>query len=72
MDGFPLLLARREDHLSAARISNACRRKGVSASTIDCLIAAQTISVKGELFTLDDDFELIASHTGLRLREIHA
>jgi predicted nucleic acid-binding protein len=72
MAGFPLLPTRREDHLAAARISNACRRKGASASTIDCLIAAQTISMKGELFTVDRDFGEIAEHTRLSLYEIRA
>jgi len=66
-DGFPLLLAGRREHVLAARISNTCRRTGVSVSTVDCLIAAQTIAVAGRLFTLDNDFERIAALTDLKL-----
>ena len=65
--GFPLLLAARREHVLAARISNTCRRTGVSVSTVDCLIAAQTITAAGRLFTLDKDFEKIAAHTDLKL-----
>lgn len=67
MEGFPLILAGRSDHLSAARISNACARKGVSTSTVDCLIAALAISRKASLFTVDDDFVRMAPHSGLSL-----
>lgn len=67
MDGFPLVIARREDHLTAARIANACARKGVPISTVDCLIAALAISRKAALFTLDTDFSRMAPHCGLTL-----
>ena len=72
MEGFSLLSARREDHLAAARISNTCRRHGISASTIDCLIAAQAIAVKGELYTLDRDFTSVAALTKLLLYQPHS
>jgi hypothetical protein len=67
LEGFPLMTADREDHVRAAGLSNACRRAGVAATTIDCLIAAQTIAVEGRLFTLDRDFRLLAPHCGLKL-----
>ncbi len=67
MDGFPLVIARREDHLTAARIANACARKGVPTSTVDCLIAALTISRNAALFTLDADFARMAPPCGLTL-----
>ena len=67
MDGFPLVIARREDHLTAARIANACARKGVPISTVDCLIAALAISRRAALFTRDTDFIRIAPHFGLTL-----
>lgn len=67
MEGFPLVMARREDHLTAARIVNACARKGVPISTVDCLIAALAISRKAALFTLDTDFSRMAPHCGLTL-----
>lgn len=67
MGGFPLVMARREDHVTAAQIANACARKGVPISTVDCLIAALATSRKAALFTLDTDFSRMAPHCGLTL-----
>lgn len=67
MDGFPLVLAKSADHVAAARIANACARKGVPTSTVDCLIAALAISRKAALFTLDIDFTRMVPHCGLTL-----
>lgn len=67
MVGFPLILATEEDHIRAAQISNICRRSGVVAKTVDCLIAAMTIERNAQLFTTDKDFEYIAEHTSLEL-----
>ena len=67
MDGFPLVIARREDHLTAARIANACARKGVPTSTVDSLIVALAVSRKAALFTIDKDFARMAPHCGLIL-----
>lgn len=67
MEGFPLVIARREDHLTAARIANSCARKGVPTSTVDCLIAALAVSRQAALFTLDDDFARMAAPIGLTL-----
>lgn len=69
VQGFPVLTAGRDHHVFAARISNACRLAGVSATTIDCLIAAQTIVARGKLLTLDRDFAGIATHCALELLE---
>lgn len=68
-EGFPVLAAGRDDHVLAARISNACRTAGVSVTTIDCLIAAQTIVARGKLLTLDRDFARMAPYCGLELLE---
>ena len=67
LDGFPLVEARQEDHVAAARIANACARKGVPTSAVDCLIAALAVSRKATLFTLDIDFARMAPHCGVRL-----
>jgi predicted nucleic acid-binding protein len=67
LGGFPLLLADRAAHLQAARVRNLCRGAGIAAASFDCLIAAQTLQVDGELFTLDEDFTHIARVTGLKL-----
>ena len=67
MAGFPVLSAGEADHVRAARIGNACRGHGVACSTVDALIAAQTVEGKGRLFTTDTDFERIAAYSGLKL-----
>ncbi len=65
--GFPLLLADESHHIRAAEIANTCRKAGVSCSTVDALIAAQTILERGQLFTTDRDFKAMASCCELRL-----
>lgn len=64
---FPMLLARSSDHLLAAGLFNTCKRHGVSATLVDCLIAAQTIANGARLWTLDQDFGRIARHSELAL-----
>jgi predicted nucleic acid-binding protein len=70
MEGYPLILATREQHVEAANISNVCRKAGVSPATVDCLIAAQCILLNGVLLTLDDDFKRISGCCGLRIYPI--
>jgi predicted nucleic acid-binding protein len=70
MEGFPLVLAERADHVSAARIANGCARKGLPTSTVDCLIAALAVSRKAPLLTVDDDFAGMAPHCGLTLLSV--
>jgi len=67
LESFPLLPMERADYVAAARIHRRCASKGVTASTVDCLIAAACIRHKAILLTTDKDFEQIASHSGLRL-----
>jgi predicted nucleic acid-binding protein len=70
LDGFPLLIATREHHIEAAKISTACRKGGVAAATVDCLIAAQCVFSNSPLLTTDDDFKQIARHAQLMLYPI--
>ena len=70
LDGFPLLLATKDHHVEAAKISTACRKGGVAAATVDCLIAAQCISSNSPLLTTDEDFKRIALHAALKLYPI--
>ena len=70
MEGYPLILATKEQYIEASNISNVCRKAGISAATIDCLIAAQCIMLNGILLTLDDDFKRISGCRGLRLYPI--
>lgn len=67
VSGFPIVLATHEHHTRAAQITNACRRAGVVASTVDALIAAMTLDLKGRLFSLDGDFSAMAPHCDLVL-----
>lgn len=64
---FPLLALERSDYVVAARLRRSCLTKGVSASTIDCLIASAAIAHGCSLLTADDDFGHIARHTDLEL-----
>ena len=70
MEGYPLILATKEQHVEAANISNVCRKAGVSAATVDGLIAAQCILLNGVLLTLDDHFKSISGCCGLRIYPI--
>jgi predicted nucleic acid-binding protein len=67
MGGFPVITATIADHLAAASVANACSAKGIAASSIDCLIATQTIGAGSSLFTLDEDFLRIATCCSLVL-----
>ena len=67
MAAFAVVPAATEDHVEAARIRNACLAKGLNVSGVDCLIAACAINGHHELFTVDDDFGAIATHTPLKL-----
>lgn len=67
LGGFPLLIASRADHVTAARLTNTCRGTGIAVTTIDCLIAALTIAAGGQLFTADEDFRHMAACCKLKL-----
>lgn len=67
LEGFPILLATRDHHVSAARIANICIQAGVTVSTVDCLIAAMTVESRARLLTGDRDFVRMAPHCGLNL-----
>lgn len=70
LSGFPLLLPTREIHVQAAQLRSRCRVHGIAAATVDCLIAAHTMVVGGQLFTLDEDFAWIAKHSELKILSI--
>ena len=67
LEGFPLVLAARKHHIRAARVANTCSARGISAGTIDYLIAAMVIEERASLLTTDGDFALMAPHIGLAL-----
>lgn len=57
-------------YIKAAEIFRRARSRGLSITTIDCIIAAIAIDHGAVVFTLDTDFERIASITGLRLHKL--
>ena len=67
LEPFPILTAEPRHHVLAAKIANACRRKGVATSTVDCLIAALATSSDASLFTLDEDFVRMVPLCGMKL-----
>ncbi|MBT5927966.1 MAG: PIN domain-containing protein [Verrucomicrobia bacterium] len=67
LDGFPDLLATREDHLLAAEFFNSCRRKGVQGTHIDFLICAQAVRHELPVLTTDKDFLGYAKHLPVKL-----
>ena len=67
--GYPIVTASIGDHLLAADITNQCRRRGVTVSAGDALIAALAINRRATLFSADRDFNDIAKATTLKLLE---
>jgi predicted nucleic acid-binding protein len=52
----------------AAQLGQACRRKGVTALSLDLLIAAIALHHGAEIITFDADFEKIAGISSLQVK----
>ncbi len=63
----PLVVPDRDDHIHAAELRNACRRKGVQVGTIDALLAQLCIQHELLMLSTDADFERITKLSPLRL-----
>jgi hypothetical protein len=63
----PLVIPDRVDHIQAAEIRNACRRKGIQTGTIDALLAQLCLRHELELLTTDNDFKYISEVYPLHL-----
>jgi predicted nucleic acid-binding protein len=61
----PFLTPDRDDHISAATLRNACRRRGVQVGTIDALLAQLCIRYELTMLTADADFQGIAERHAL-------
>ena len=62
-----VIVPTRDDHIDAARLRNACRRRGIQLGTIDALLAQLCIAHQLVMLSTDRDFRLIADSTALRL-----
>ena len=63
----PFVTPTRIDHIEAANLRNACRRRGVHIGTIDALLAALCIAHELVMLSSDRDFVGIADSTPLVL-----
>lgn len=63
----PLVTPTRADHVEAAALRNACRRRGVQVGTIDALLASLCIAHDLVMLSTDRDFARIAESTPLLL-----
>ena len=57
----------REDHIEAAQVRNACRRKGVQVGTIDALLIQLCRRHDVVLLSADKDFENARQHVPIGL-----
>lgn len=57
-----------DDHVAAAEVRNACRRKGVRLGTIDALLIQVCRRHSLEILTSDGDFAAAKDHVGFGLR----
>lgn len=64
----PLIATPDDLWTDAARLGQDCRRKGITAGSLDLLIVAVAIHHNAELITFDRDFEAIAKACPLRLK----
>jgi predicted nucleic acid-binding protein len=62
----PLIAPDRDDHVTAAKLRNTCRRKGVQVGTIDALLMQLCIRHDLTLLAEDHDFEHAARHIPLK------
>ena len=67
LESFPLLNVDRRIYTNAARIHCRCAAEGLSATTIDCLIASATINSDSYLLTADKDFTYMTKVSDLKL-----
>ena len=63
----PFLVPDRGDHVAAAELRNACRRRGIQVGTIDALLAQLCIRHELTLLSTDADFVRVADQHPLQL-----
>jgi predicted nucleic acid-binding protein len=63
----PTIAPDRRDHIDAAELRNACRRRGLQLGTIDALLAQLCVRHALVMLTTDKDFHHAARLVGLRV-----
>lgn len=66
----PLITPTREDHIDAAELRNACRRRGIQLGAIDALLAQLCVRHDLTMLTADCDFAQAAEVVPLRLLSV--
>jgi predicted nucleic acid-binding protein len=66
----PSVVPLRADHVAAAELRNACRRRGVQIGTIDALLAQLCIHHELVMLTTDRDFTRVSELSRLRMWEL--
>ena len=56
----PFVVPDRDDHIGAADLHNACRRRGIKVGTIDALLAHLCLRHDFVMLSTDEDFRRIA------------
>ncbi len=67
LEAFEQLSITRHDYMNAARLANACRRKGIQGSHTDFLISSVAIQYQIPVFTTDKDFIRYQKHIPIAL-----
>ena len=67
LSDFSFIEPKKDDYINAAKLKNILRSKGITAGSIDFLIASICISNNILLATYDKDFTYIAKHSKLKI-----
>ncbi len=67
LNDFSYIEIKKEDYIYAAELRNKCRRKGITAGSVDFLIASVAIKNNLILVTYDYDFKNISKYTELKI-----
>lgn len=68
---FPNIKLESEDYEDAARISNICRRVGITGSPVDMMMCSVSLRNGWEIFTTDQDFAHYKRVVPIRLLNPH-
>ena len=63
----PFILPEREDHVRAADLHTAARRKGIQAGTVDSLLASLCLRHELTMLSTDEDFQQLAGVSDLKV-----